>query len=76
MHTWWVGEEFIGHVGQRQEGDHAVVSISLYEVMPRDGRRINVVLPERTNECLNVESSREVEEKWRSKFNCKTGGGD
>lgn len=60
MYTWWVGEEFIGHVGQRQDGDHAVVSISLYEVMPRDGRRINVVLPERPNECLNGESSREV----------------
>lgn len=53
MCTWWVGEEFIGHVGQRQDGDHAVVSIRLYEVMSCDSRRINVVLPERANKCLN-----------------------
>lgn len=55
MCTWWVREEFIGHVSQRQDGDHAVVSISLYEVMPCDCRRINVVFPERANKSLNGE---------------------
>lgn len=65
MCTWWVGEEFIGHVGQRQDGDHAVVSISLYEVMPCDGCRINVVLPERANKCLN--GKREVKRERGSR---------
>lgn len=52
--TWCVGQELVGHVGERQDGDHAVISISLNEVMPRDGCRVDVVLPERTDKRLHA----------------------
>lgn len=50
--TWCVGHELVGHVSERQDGDHAVVSIGLNEVVPRDGRWVNVMLSEGADECL------------------------
>lgn len=52
--TWCVGQELVGHVGERQDGDHAVISISLDEVVPCDGCRVDVVLPEWTDKCLHA----------------------
>lgn len=50
--TWCVCEELVGHVSQRQDGNHTVVTIGFNEVVASDGSRINVVLPERAYKCL------------------------
>lgn len=50
--TWCVSEELVGHVSQGQDGDHAVVTIGFDEVVASDGGGIDVVLPERSDECL------------------------
>lgn len=50
--TWCVCEEFVGHVSQRQDGDHAVVAVGFDEVVASDGGRVDVVLPERTDKRL------------------------
>lgn len=52
--TWCVGQELVDHVRERQDGDHAVISISLDEIVPSDGRRVDVVLPKWTDKCLNA----------------------
>lgn len=54
LRTWCVGPELVGHVGERQDGDHAVISISLDEVVPRDGSRVDVVLPKWTKKRLHA----------------------
>lgn len=50
--TWCVCEELVGHVSQREDGNHTVVTIGFNEVVASDGGRIDVVLPEWTNKCL------------------------
>ncbi len=55
--TWCVCEELVGHVSQWQDGDHTVVAIGFNEVVASDGGWIDVVLPERTNKCLQVDKS-------------------
>lgn len=50
--TWCVCEEFVGHVSQRQDGNHAVVAVGFDEVVASDGGRVDVVLPERTDKRL------------------------
>lgn len=59
--TWCVCEELVGHVSQRQDGDHTVVTISFNEVVASDGGWIDVVLPEWTNKRLQRERERERE---------------
>ena len=56
--TWRRGAERVGHVCERQDGDHAVVSVGLDEVVARDGRGVNVVLPEWTDERLTSMTER------------------
>lgn len=56
--TWCVCEEFVGHVSQRQDGDHAVVTIGFNEVVASDGGWIDVVLPEWTDKRLQREKGR------------------
>lgn len=46
------GEEVEGHVCEREKSQHAVVPIGLYEVVARDGRGVDVVLPEGAYESL------------------------
>lgn len=58
--TWCVGQELVGHVGERQDSDHAVISISLNEVVPCDGRRVDVVLPEWTDKRLHARCDTET----------------
>lgn len=41
-------------MGERQDGDHAVISIGLNEVVPRDGCGVDVVLPKWTNKRLRA----------------------
>lgn len=60
--TWCVGQELVGHVGERQDGDHAVISVSLDEVVPRDGRGVDVMLPEWTNKRLHAWCDPETDE--------------
>lgn len=48
------GEEVEGHVCQGDDGQHAVVSIGLNEIMTGDGCGVDVVLSERTYEGLRV----------------------
>lgn len=50
--TWCVCEELVGHVSQRQDGDHAVVAVGFDEVVASDGGRVDVVLPEWTDKRL------------------------
>jgi len=57
--TWCVSEELVGHVSQRQDGDHTVVTVGFNEVMASDGCWINVVLPEWSNKCLQRDKERE-----------------
>lgn len=54
-------------MGERQDGDHAVISISFNEVMPRDGRRVDVVLPEWTDKRLHAWCDRDREIKGKQK---------
>lgn len=55
--TWCVREEFVGHVSQRQDGDHAVVAVGFDEVVASDGGRVDVVLPERTDKRLEEDEN-------------------
>lgn len=50
--TWTLGSELVGHIQQRQKCHQTVVTIGLNEVMPRDGCRVDVVLPEWPDEGL------------------------
>lgn len=59
--TWCVCEELVGHVSQREDGNHTVVTIGFNEVVASDGGRIDVVLPEMTNKCLQRGREREKE---------------
>lgn len=47
-----LGAELVGHVQQRQQGHQAVVTIGLNEVMTCNGCRVNVMLPEWSDESL------------------------
>lgn len=46
------GEKVEGHVCKREKSQHAVIPIGLDEVMARDGRGVDVVLPEGAYESL------------------------
>lgn len=61
--TWRVSEELVGHVSQRQDGDHAVVAVGFDEVVASDGGRVDVVLPERTDKRLE-EDRKEGMSNW------------
>ena len=50
-------------MSQREDGDHTVVAVGFNEVVASDGGWIDVVLPERTNECLQRERERQRERK-------------
>lgn len=52
MLTRALGMELVGHVQQRQQCHHAVVPIGLDKVMTRNGCRVDVMLPEWSNESL------------------------
>lgn len=47
------GEEVEGHVGERNDGQHAVVTVSLDEIMTGDSCGVDVVLSERTYKGLS-----------------------
>lgn len=50
--TWCACEELVGHVSQREDGDHAVVTVGFNKVVASDGCWIDVVLSEGSNERL------------------------
>jgi len=47
-----VGDEGVCHVQEKRDWYHEVVTVRLYEVVTRNGRRIYVVLSERPDEVL------------------------
>lgn len=62
--TWCIREELVGHVSQRQDGNHTVVAVGFDEVVASDGGWIDVVLPEWTNKSLQREKNRQREKLW------------
>lgn len=48
------GEKVPRQLAQKRQRHHKVVPVSLDKVVPRDGRRIDVVLPERSQKILKA----------------------
>lgn len=51
--AWRVDQEVVAPDCKEGQGEEAVVTICFNIVMPSDGQRINVMLSEGTNECLD-----------------------